>query len=155
MKHPLSVYLSGPMRGLPEFNFPLFHTIAAQARRDGLLVFSPAEHDEVVCRFVTGRRPSSFPGFLEGDWDLYGKATGSRLEDVLRWDTEAVVAADAIVMLPGWERSEGARLERLVGEALGKRVLVVLNVTVGPDSGWFFVADDVQRRMVACVETAA
>lgn len=37
------VYLSGPMTGLPDLNFPAFHAAAAQLRAQGLEVVNPAE----------------------------------------------------------------------------------------------------------------
>lgn len=39
------VYLSGPMAGLPEHNFPAFHAHAAQLRAAGYDVVNPAEID--------------------------------------------------------------------------------------------------------------
>ncbi len=42
------VYLAGPMRGLPLFNFPAFADAAAKLRAQGYDVFSPAERDEQV-----------------------------------------------------------------------------------------------------------
>lgn len=41
----MRVYLAGPMRGVPHFNFPAFHAAAAELRARGYVVFSPAEAD--------------------------------------------------------------------------------------------------------------
>jgi len=40
-----TIYLSGPMSGLPGFNFPAFHAAAAKLRADGFTVLNPAETD--------------------------------------------------------------------------------------------------------------
>lgn len=41
----MKVYLSGPMTGYPNFNFPAFNERAAEWRREGWDVFNPAETD--------------------------------------------------------------------------------------------------------------
>ena len=40
------VYISGPMTGIAEYNFPLFNRVAAQFRADGYSVLNPAEWAE-------------------------------------------------------------------------------------------------------------
>lgn len=40
-----TAYLAGPMRGIPEYNFPAFYAAAAALRAHGLNVWSPAEND--------------------------------------------------------------------------------------------------------------
>lgn len=38
------VYIAGPMTGLPDFNYPLFHMAAARWRAAGWVVCNPAEN---------------------------------------------------------------------------------------------------------------
>lgn len=83
----MRIYLSGPMRGIPEFNYPAFHEAAAQLRGAGHTVWSPAENDT---------------------WD----GTESGMFRTINMDLSVVINwAEAVVVLPGWEESKGARAE--------------------------------------------
>ncbi len=89
------VYLSGPMTGLPDLNFPAFHAMAACLRAAGHAVVSPAELDH----------PSK-------EWS-----------DCLRRDIVALMACTTVATLAGWEHSKGARLEVLIADRLGMSVV--------------------------------
>lgn len=88
-----TVYLSGPMTGIPAFNRPLFHEVAERLRRLGFAVINPAKFfgDDV-----------SLP------WSTYMRAS-----------VEALLRADLVATLPDWQNSRGAKLEVAVAEALG------------------------------------
>jgi len=88
------VYLSGPMTGIPDNNFPAFHRWAAALRADGFDVVSPAEIQEA------------------GTWEL-----------CLRADLREMTTCDAIALMPGWEGSKGAHLELHVAHRLGMEVM--------------------------------
>lgn len=105
----MRVYVAGPMRGVPEFNFPAFDAAAAIMRAQGHVVFSPAERDREV-----GFDPSG----LSGDEDLVelGFDLRSALGADLAWICEH---AEALLMLPGSRGSSGARAEVAVAQALG------------------------------------
>ena len=52
------IYLSGPMTGLPEFNYPAFHEAARRWRAIGWDVINPAEHFEGrTDLFIHGNHP--------------------------------------------------------------------------------------------------
>lgn len=107
----MRAYLAGPMRGVPEWNYPLFHAAAAEIRRRGHECFNPAEHDG-------GFDPTGLTGH-ENLTDL-----GFDLRAALEADTAWICReADAIVVLPGWERSKGACAEVALGRALGLQIL--------------------------------
>jgi hypothetical protein len=108
MTDRLTVYLAGPMRGYPAFNFPSFTDAARRLWDAGYEYVSPAEHD-----LAQGFNP----WLLAGDEDL--SDLGFDLREALRWDLEQVTKADAICVLPGWEKSSGARAEVAVAAALG------------------------------------
>jgi hypothetical protein len=105
----MQIYLAGPMRNYAEFNFPAFHAAAKRLREAGHEVFSPAERDNDV-----GFRPSGMAG---SDADLAGARFDLRaaLGADLAWITST---ADAVVVLPGWEQSAGARAEVATARAL-------------------------------------
>ena len=89
-----SAYLSGPMRGYEEFNYPAFHNAAEKLRKGGWEIFNPAEQHN-------------------GD-------TGLTFIEYMNTDIPLVMKADAIILLPGWRDSSGAAIEYIVACALGK-----------------------------------
>ncbi len=92
------VYISGPMTGLPEFNYPAFNTAAVEMRALGWEVINPAEN--------------------------HGGRTDLPREEYFRQAIPWVARCDAILMLEGWRHSEGARLEFAVARMCGVRTLV-------------------------------
>ena len=107
-----TIYLAGPMRGIAEFNFPLFDHVAELLRTERHTVFSPAERDK-----ATGFDPSG----CDGNEDF--AALGFDLREALGVDLAFICAeATAVVVLPGWATSLGARAEVATAQALGLKV---------------------------------
>lgn len=95
----MKIYVAGPMRGIPEFNFPAFHVAAAKLRAEGHLVFNPAERD-------------------------IQHHDGFNLREALKDDLEFIcLHADAVAVLPGWESSKGAQAEVATAKALGLAII--------------------------------
>lgn len=92
-----AVYLSGPMRGRPNFNYDLFNSVAENFRAAGMTVLNPAENFD-------GDQTRDFPEYM-------------------RADIEMLMKADTIFMLPGWQDSEGARLEYLLAKSLDLEII--------------------------------
>lgn len=88
----MRVYIAGPMTGLPDQNYPAFHTTAAVWRAAGWTVLNPAEN--------------------------FGGDQQRPYTDYIRRDLLDLLVCDAIAFLPGWEQSKGASLERHVAEVL-------------------------------------
>lgn len=107
------VYLSGPMRRYPEFNFPAFRQAAEWLRSTGLGVISPHEKDEQTGFDVTG---------MTGHEDL--SLHGFDLHAALAWDMKVIATPECsgLVCLEGWTVSSGARAEVALALALGKPV---------------------------------
>ena len=91
------VYVSGGMRGYPEYNYPAFHEAEEFLKSEGYEVLNPARN-------------------FDGD-------TGLPFETYMREDISMLLRATAIYMLKGWQNSEGARLELQIAKALGLTVL--------------------------------
>ena len=95
-------YLAGPISGDVEGNIKKFAKAVSDLRARGYKVISPVEVHE-----LDGPPPDP------KDWAWY-----------MRRDLEAMMndEVQGIIMLPGWEHSEGAQLELLVARALFFRV---------------------------------
>lgn len=112
----MHVYIAGPMRGIPEFNFPAFYAAAQKLRDEGHTVFSPAERDNEA----HGTDISS--GNRAGSEEQAVQEHGFSLRKALADDTNYLcLHADTIAMLPGWENSKGAKAELALSQALGHK----------------------------------
>lgn len=110
------LYLAGPMTGYPQFNFPAFADAARVLRAQGIEIISPAEMDEELG--IAGQALASTDGKL-----VDGKIAGNTWGDLLARDVKIVAdTVDGIAVLPGWERSKGAKLEITVALLAGKAV---------------------------------
>lgn len=89
-----TLYVSGPMTGLPDFNRAAFHKATADLRARGYDVVNPAEVD------------------------LGPEATW---EDYMRIHLATITSGDVhgLAMLHGWRKSKGARLEGEAAQAFG------------------------------------
>jgi hypothetical protein len=108
------IYLAGPMRGKPFFNFPAFHAAAAKLRAEGHEVFSPAERDNQ--RYGT----DISAGNVTGSESKASREHGFSLREAFGDDMAWICAhAEVIALLPGWQGSKGAIAEMRTGMALG------------------------------------
>jgi hypothetical protein len=110
----MKLYLAGPMRGIPEFNFPAFAAAAAMLRAQGHEVFSPAEKD--TQRHGTNIGAGNATGSIEEAAAKHGFSLRVALGEDLDWICEH---AEGIALLPGWEKSSGAKAEWATSVALG------------------------------------
>ena len=88
----ITLYIAGPMTGLPENNYPAFHQAAGELRAAGYRVLNPAENPE-PCRNPTWQ-----------DW--------------MRAALAQLIQADAIATLDGWNESRGATVEVALAGAI-------------------------------------
>jgi|ERR1051325_3891020 hypothetical protein len=114
----MKIYLAGPMRGIPEFNFPAFHAATSRLRKSGHFVFNPAERD------IAHHGKDISKGNATGDEALAVSEHGFDLRKALKDDLEFIcLHADAIALLPGWENSKGARAELHTALALNLEII--------------------------------
>lgn len=91
-----ALYLSGPISGYPDLNFPLFIRTATKLRALGYTVFNPAEM---------------------GEHDNWTHA------DYMRRDIAYMLDADGMAVLEYAELSKGCATELAVAHAIGLTVL--------------------------------
>lgn len=131
----MRVYLAGPMTGIPQFNIPAFDNEALRLRAVNVDVVSPAELDGFEMRqHLLKSATGSVEDYPEGM--TWGQFLGRDIELLVDDGIEAVV------VLPGWENSKGARLETFVASAImGLDVIRTLpeeQVPIGHDGELFF-----------------
>lgn len=104
---PKRIYIAGPMRGFPNFNFHAFDVAAYELRRNGWLVANPAEFDRAL-----GFDPQK--SLEENHFDV--SAAIMRDLNLITYE------CSAIFMLDGWQYSKGAKLEHALALFLDKEV---------------------------------
>lgn len=108
----MRIYLAGPMRGFKKFNRPAFVRATELLHAKGHEVFSPSEQDR-----LRGHAP-------------LGDEFKQALKEQIVWITDN---ADAMVVLPGWEDSEGCQVEVKLAILLGVPVWGLVGfLTNGP-----------------------
>lgn len=108
MKTPKSVYVAGKMRGCTLYNFQAFADAAMTLREQGVIVFNPAERD--LAAGFQPHLPVDHPDQV------------FNLADAFSWDFWAITQSEGIVLLPGWETSEGTKKEIVLAQGLGKPI---------------------------------
>ncbi|MGF1745265.1 DUF4406 domain-containing protein [Vibrio minamisatsumaniensis] len=93
------VYIAGPMSGLPDFNRTSFFSLGNRIKHLGYVVLNPAV--------------------------LPDGLTQAEYMDIC---CAMVRAADCVVMLEGWEDSDGAVAEYHLAKKLGKALMTELDV---------------------------
>src|SRR5687767_2058872 len=108
----MKVYLAGPMQGIKDFNFPLFDAVKFHLAENG---------ERLNVHYIIS------PADLDRKEDFDNRSADGSIDPVERRhmlgrDMAALSTVDAIIMLPGWEKSGGAQLERNFAQETGLRV---------------------------------
>lgn len=96
------IYLSGPMTGLPNYNYPAFNAEADRLRALGYQIENPAEN----------------PAPARDKWELY-----------MRPALIQMLGCDMVAVLPGWNTSRGANVEVELALHMGMTVVYALGLT--------------------------
>lgn len=105
-----TIYISGPMTGIPDLNFPAFYAAQEMLESKGYRVINPAE---------IGKTLTIPDGLTEKQVHLF----------YVREDIKAMIneGCTVIYLLKGWESSEGAWMEVAVARMLQFEVLYELS----------------------------
>lgn len=109
------IYIAGPMSGYPNYNYDAFFSVEDRLRRGGYTnINNPAKH---------------FNGKQDLPWEQYLSAA-----------IQSVMESEAIIVLPGWTHSPGARLEIAIATVMGH---VTYSAVRQPSAGYEFVLRNV------------
>lgn len=103
MKKP-RIYVAGPMRGYPDFNYPKFNGFASELTGAGWDVVNPVRVGESIAE---AEAINDDPALLEA---------------VLAAEILALKTCEAVYLLNGWEKSDGARKEVAAAIAHGLEI---------------------------------
>lgn len=95
------MYISGPMTGFPECNYPAFFEAEDMLVKAGYAVENPARNPEPS--------PKTWEGFM-------------------RLAIAQVCKCTSVVLLPGWENSRGAKIEVEIARTLGMKVITIAEI---------------------------
>ena len=111
-----TLYLAGRMSGLPDSGYPAFRAASEALRKRGYTVLSPHETHN-----GSPDHPGGRPWYLR-------EAIGLLLR------------CDQVAVLPGWERSNGAKMEVLIAQEIGMVVRPVDCFLTDADSEPLYVS---------------
>lgn len=117
------IYLSGPMTGIPEHNFPAFNAEAARLRDLGYDVINPVDLNPIEA---------------QSSW-----------HQCMRNDLAALLTCDALALLDGWQGSAGAHLEMHVAHRVGMEIIVAREIGATPDRA-ATIADEAMTALLEC-----
>lgn len=90
----MKLYISGPMTGIDDYNRPAFAAEEMQLRAAGYEVFNPGAQPEGLTRAA-----------------------------YMRADIAGLLTCDGVAVLPGWDKSMGAKVEVAVAHEIGISVM--------------------------------
>ena len=102
----MKIYIAGPMKGWPDWNYPAFNAAEARLRAACASVVNPAE---------LGAKYGS-PAEIDAD--------PQKMDALVLEELQALGTCEAIYLLPGWQWSRGARKELQLALSRGLSIIV-------------------------------
>jgi Domain of unknown function (DUF4406) len=98
----MKIYIAGPMSAYGNYNFPLFDYVTEKLRARAHEIFNPAEHAREKL------------GPLEKIQKMGKAELEKAIREILFPDQIAWICreAEGVLMLPAWQQSTGAKIER-------------------------------------------
>lgn len=121
----MKLYITGPMSGLPDSNYPTFNRTAEQLQGHGYQVENPADNEDGLRRALGQREP------------VY--------TDYLRAGLAQLLRCDGVAVLEDWWLSGGARWE--------VQTAGILRVPVRPVGEWLNLASVDPRAVFAAARS--
>lgn len=115
----MKLYIAGPITGMKDWNFPAFFEAEAELENLGYSVINPVRSDgntveEALATVGTLENPTE-------KWEFY-----------LRRDLKQLLNCAGIVLLPGWQKSKGARLEVHIAKQLKMSLFILRDGKLAP-----------------------
>ena len=122
----MTLYLAGPMRGFPGWNWPAFDEYQTMLEDFyGIEVVSPANLDREA--------GIDYQDFLDQDG----------LKDCIERDVKAILdSCDGIVLMPGWKQSKGCAVEIALARFLGLAIYFAYYKLNPDNQSWSFYVSD-------------
>ena len=105
----MRVFIAGPMRGRPQYNFPAFYAAEETIAAAGHAVVNPARMDDE-------------DGF-DRDYEYGDDEMAEMIRSFASRNAAKLAQCDAIALLPDWDESEGAKLDLAFAQYLGLKVI--------------------------------
>jgi hypothetical protein len=105
------IYIAGPMRGKPEFNFPAFFEADWRLQSEGWYVHNPAQFDIERGLNVIGAKGEM------------GEIPEFCIKKAMAENCKSICESDAIYLLKGWKDSKGSQCEFILAQLIGLEVI--------------------------------
>jgi hypothetical protein len=102
----MRVYIAGPMRGIPQLNYPAFFAAKEHLESLGHQVVCPPMMDRAL-------------GYADWENAPIPNVTPAQLREMMLIDLVAISHCDAVYLLKGWSNSRGCAVEVAYAEFLG------------------------------------
>lgn len=119
---PVLIYITGPMTGYPELNRPMFSFVEQKLLALGYPTINPSLGVTVDRQLA--QQQDGMPAYDQRHGQPYRDGMRRNLQTILGRGPDSSLLdpakpVEGMVLLPGWERSSGARFDALVGQQIG------------------------------------